>query len=145
MNTESVVNVLNKILEHELAGVVRYSHYSLMVFGPNRIPICSWLRSQASESLAHADEVGELITSLDGHPSLKIGSLLETHKHSIKDILEESLHHEEQQIVLYHDLLKEIANWGNTKGIQLEEFARKMIAEEELHVSEVKKMLKGLK
>ena len=145
MNAEKVIETLNKILEHELAGVVRYSHYSLMVFGPNRIPICSWLRSQATESLAHADEVGELITSLDGHPSLKIGNLLETHKHSIKDILEESLAHEEKQIVLYHDLLKDIATWGTTKGIQLEEFARKMISEEELHVSEVKKMLRGIK
>lgn len=141
MNQDVVIQTLNKILEHELAGVVRYSHYSLMIFGPNRIPICGWLRSQASESLAHAYEVGELITSYDGHPSLKIGELLETEKHSIKDILEESLAHETKQIKLYYDLLKEVA----TISVQLEEYARKMIAEEQLHISEVKKMLKGIK
>lgn len=141
MNQDKVIQILNKILEHELAGVVRYSHYSLMVFGPNRIPICSWLRSQATESLNHAYEVGELVTAYDGHPSLKIGDLLETEKHSIKDILEESLAHETKQIKLYHDLLKDVAN----EDVQLEEYARKMIAEEQLHISEVKKMLIGIK
>lgn len=141
MNDDKVLQLLNKILEHELAGVVRYSHYSLMVFGPNRIPICGWLRSQATESLTHAYEVGELITSYDGHPSLKIGELLETEKHSTKDILEESLAHETKQIQLYYDLLKEVAN----DNVQLEEYSRKMIAEEQLHISEVKKMLKGIK
>ena len=84
MDKDKVLSILNKILEHELAGVVCYSHYSLMVFGPHRIPICSWLRGQATESLNHSYEVGELITTLEGHPSLKIGELLETHKHSIK-------------------------------------------------------------
>lgn len=141
MEKDQVVALLNQILEHELAGVVKYGHYSLMVFGPNRIPICSWLRSQATESLNHAYEVGELITSWEGHPSLKIGELLETHKHSIKDILEESLHHENKQIDLYKALLKQVEN----QSVHLEEFARKMIYEEELHVSEVRKMLVGLK
>jgi bacterioferritin len=77
-DTEKVVAVLNKILEMELAGVVRYTHYSLMVFGPNRIPIISWLQGQASESLMHCQEAGELITHLGSHPSLAIGELLET-------------------------------------------------------------------
>ena len=137
MNTDKVVSILNKILEHELAGVVRYSHYSLMIFGPNRIPICSWLRGQATESLNHAYEVGELITTFGGHPSLKIGELLETQKHSIKDILEESLEHECAQVKLYESLLSEVKD----QSIQLEEYARKMISEEEVHISEVKKML----
>ena len=57
-----VTKALNTILELELAGVVRYTHYALMVFGYNRIPIVSWLRSQAAESLTHADKAGELIT-----------------------------------------------------------------------------------
>mgnify|MGYP002525085067 CR=1 FL=1 len=47
-----------------------------MVFGYGRIPIVSWMRGQATESLNHASEAGELITHLGGHPSLGIGSLL---------------------------------------------------------------------
>ncbi|HLU69943.1 MAG TPA: bacterioferritin, partial [Fibrobacteria bacterium] len=35
-NKDAVVRALNKILELELAGVVRYTHYSLMVYGYNR-------------------------------------------------------------------------------------------------------------
>ncbi|HZJ42530.1 MAG TPA: ferritin-like domain-containing protein [Pyrinomonadaceae bacterium] len=87
----TAVNLLNQIMEAELAGVVRYTHYSLMVFGHNRIPIVSWLRGEATICLAHASEAGELVTHLGEHPSLKIGSLLETHKHGINDILLESL------------------------------------------------------
>ena len=139
LNEKSVIKLLNNILETELAGVVRYTHYSLMIFGHNRIPIVSWMRGQATESMAHAQAAGELITHLGGHPSLGIGNLLESHKHDIKDILNESLSHEKNGLKLYYDLFKEVEG----KSIMLEEYARKMIAEEEMHIGEVNKMLRS--
>lgn len=138
---KETIEVLNQILEHELAGVVRYTHYSLMVFGHNRIPIVKWLRDQAHESLTHAEEVGELITTMGSHPSLKIGKLLETEKHTVDVILRESLDHETIQVDLYYKLLEVVKD----KSVRLEEYARKMIAEEELHISEVEKMLRTSK
>src|SRR5437870_376351 len=102
----AVLATLNRILETELAGVVRYTHYSLMIFGYNRIPIVSWMRGQATESLAHAQEAGEKITHLGEHPSLAIGPLLETHRHDIGDILREALEHEKGGLADYRDLLK---------------------------------------
>jgi len=141
MDTKKVIDILNEILEHELSGVVRYTHYSLMVFGHNRIPIVKWLRDQAHESLAHAEEVGELITTFEGHPSLKIAKLLETHKHTVTDILKESVEHETIQLELYNKLFKATED----ENIMLEEFARKQICEEELHIAEMKKMLRVIK
>lgn len=138
MNQEKVIATLNTILECELAGVVRYTHYSLMVFGHNRIPIVKWLRDQATESLTHASVAGEHITTLGGHPSLKIGKLIETSKHSLNDILNESLNHEEEQVKNLYTLLKLVEG----HSVYLEEYARDMITEEENHISEVKKMLK---
>lgn len=138
MNEKKVIEVLNKILECELAGVVRYSHYSLMIFGHNRIPIVKWLRDQATESLTHASVAGEHITTLGGHPSLKIGKLVETHKHSLNDILKESLEHEKEQISNLYNLLKLVEG----KSVYLEEYAREMIVEEENHIAEVQKMLR---
>lgn len=135
---DKVIDILNTILECELAGVVRYTHYSLMVFGHNRIPIVKWLRDQATESLAHANVAGEHITTLGGHPSLKIGQLIETQKHSLNDILKESLAHEEGQLKNLYTLLKYVEG----ESVYLEEYAREMIAEEETHVAEVKKMLR---
>jgi bacterioferritin len=135
---ERVISLLNRIMESELAGVVRYTHYSLMVFGYNRLPIVSWLRAQAEESLTHAHDAGELITQLGGHPSLAIGSLLETHKHDIGDILRESLAHEGLALQLYKNLLKQVEG----VSVMLEEYARKMIHIEELHQGEVNKMLR---
>ncbi len=135
---QQAVEILNNIMELELAGVVRYTHYSLMVYGYNRIPIVSWLKSNADESLVHAHKAGELVTLLGGHPSLKIGTLLETEKHDIGDILRESLEHEKTAIAKYYELLK--ASEG--KSILLEEFARELIVGEELHLDEVNKMLR---
>lgn len=136
-NNSAIVQALNTILELELAGVVRYTHYSLMVFGYNRIPIVSWLRSQATESLDHANKAGEIITHLGGHPSLSIGPLLETHNHDIGDILRESLAHETTALNAYKALLKIVGD-----SVMLEEYAREMIYQEELHLGEVDKMLR---
>jgi len=141
MNAEDkkvAIATLNKIMELELAGVVRYTHYSLMVYGYNRIPIVSWLKGNADESLAHAYKAGELVTLLGGHPSLKIGPLLETEQHDLGDLLRESLDHEKSSISLYYELLKN----SEGKSVLLEEYAREMIMAEELHLDEVNKMLR---
>ena len=134
----AAVKLLNQIMEAELAGVVRYTHYSLMIFGHNRIPIVSWLRNEATVCLAHANEAGELVTHFGEHPSLKIGALLETHKHGINDILNESLEAENVGLALYKQLFELVRD----RSVLLEDYARRMIAEEELHVGEVNKMLR---
>jgi bacterioferritin len=133
-----VIDNLNRILELELAGLVRYLHYSFMIFGHNRIPIVAWLRGQSQESQAHATQVGEHITSLGGHPSLKLGSLLETHKHNIDEILSEAVEHEQLGLDEYRALLALVAG----RNIMLEEFARAQIAAEEEHLAEIRKMVR---
>ena len=138
LQNKKVLNVLNSVLELELAGVVKYTHYAFMVQGPYRLTVVEWLREQAQESLAHAETVGEHITSLGKHPSLKISDLLETHKHSTEDILNECLEHERAAIKAYYKLLNNV----ESKSIMLEEFARTQIATEEMHEAEIKKMLR---
>ena len=138
LDKTAAVALLNEILETELAGVVRYTHYALMIFGYSRIPIVSWLRTEATTSLMHANEAGELVTHFGEHPSLKIGALLETHKHGINDILLEALEAEKAGLALYKKLLDLVRD----RSVLLEEYARKMIAEEEQHLGEVNKMLR---
>ena len=138
LDTEKVVAILNRLLEAELAGVVRYTHYSFMVFGFGRIPIVSWLRSQADESLLHAQQVGEWITTLGAYPSLEIGPLLDSHQTDIGAMLRESLDTERHALGIYRELLDAVAD----ASVALEEFARQMIHAEELHVAEVDKMLR---
>lgn len=138
-HTKKAVKILNEIMELELAGVVRYTHYALMVYGYNRIPIVSWMNSNATEGLAHAHRAGEMVTLLGGHPSLKIGALLETEKHDIGDILRESLEHEQTALNAYYRLLKLVEGGVS---VLLEEYAREMIVAEELHLDEVNKMLR---
>jgi len=138
IDKKKVVAVLNRLLEAELAGVVRYTHYSFLVFGFGRIPIVSWLRAQAGESLAHAHQVGEWITTLGAYPSLAIGPLLDSHKSDIAVMLRESLEAEGNALKLYRELLDLVQG----RFVALEEFARQMIHAEEIHAAEVDKMLR---
>ncbi|MCA9603790.1 MAG: ferritin-like domain-containing protein [Polyangiales bacterium] len=138
LDKDAVIQVLNRIMELELAGVVRYTHYGLMVYGFSRIPIVEWMNKQAEEGLLHARQAGELVTWLGGHPSLGIGRLLESEQHDIADILRESLGHEGETLGAYYDLLK----LSEGRDVRLEEYARDMIAAEVAHRDEVDKMLR---
>ena len=138
LDKRQVVDLLNRILEQELAGVVRYTHYSFLVFGFSRIPIVSWLRDQANESLLHAQQAGEMITLLGAYPSLGIGPLLDSHQHDIGAVMRDSLETEGRALALYKDLLCVVEG----RSVMLEEYARQMIYAEELHAGEVDKMLR---
>ncbi len=134
-NLKVVLEKLDKILEAELSGVVRYLHYSFMIFGANRIPITKWFRDHATEGFDHAVLIGEKITALGGHPSLKVKPVPETNKHNVLDILKESLEYEHEALNLYYSLLQDVE--GN---IPLEEMIRKQIQVETEHIEEVEKM-----
>ena len=140
LNVKKTLTLLSRIMEFELAGVVRYTHYSLMVAGPNRIPIVQFMKAQASESLLHASLAGEILTGLGGHPTLQIAPLDETYRHSVKDILEESLSHEQRALKIYKDLLDVVQD----RSVYLEEYARTQIATEEMHGLELRKMLRDI-
>ena len=138
LNVERTCEILNDIMECELAGVIRYTHYSLMVSGPHRIPIVDFMKAQASESLVHAQHAGEILTGLEGHPHQAIANIEETHQHDLMTILKESLAHESEALRLYKELLTEVEDGS----IYIEEYARTMIGQEELHSMELKKMLR---
>jgi bacterioferritin len=135
---EEGIKILNHLVELELAGAVRYTQYSLMIFGHARIPIMHWMRQQASEALLHAAEAGEEVTAMGGRVSLEIGKLAGTHHASVDEILQELLVHERKGIERYHQLLKLAEGWS----ISLEEFARAKIRGEEMHLAEIDKMLR---
>lgn len=138
LDVQETCNVLNQIMEYELAGVVRYTHYALMVTGPHRLPIVEFMQGQATESLTHAQQAGEILTGLGGHPTQGIAEIEETHRHDIYNLLRESLSHEETATSLYEKLRELVAE----ASVYIEEYARQMIGQEELHTLELRKMLR---
>ena len=135
------IGVLNEILKAEMSGVVRYTHYSLVITGPNRLPLVTFMQGQAAESLLHAQQAGEILTGLGGHPESGIAPIAQSHNHDIEEILQESIEHERAALALYRELLDCAAD----KSIYLEEFARGQIGAEEKHLLEMKKMLRDFK
>ena len=138
LNTTNVCEILNRIMEYELAGVVRYTHYALMVTGPHRIPLVEFMKAQATESLTHALQAGEILTGLGGHPNQGIAEIDESHLHDIYNILKESYAHEQKALSLYKELLETVEG----ASIYIEEYARQMIGQEEMHTLELAKMLR---
>ncbi len=133
---KEVLEKMNAILRAEISGVVRYLHYSFMIFGPNRIPVTNFFRQQANEAMTHAITVGEKITALGGHPTLRVDPVPETNKHGIIDILKESLAYEEDALNLYKELM-DLADGD----VALEEMARQLVLTETTHIEEVRKMI----
>ncbi|WP_347357603.1 ferritin-like domain-containing protein [Bdellovibrio sp.] len=131
-----VVDLLNEIIEMEISGVVRYLHYALMVKGPNRIPIVKWFHEQANEGYQHASIIGEKVTALGGHPTLRVSAVPETKTHKVLDILKESLEFEEAALEKYKAVLKHCHD-----DVALEELIRSMVRTETEHIEEVVKML----
>jgi bacterioferritin len=132
------VACLNDILKAELSGVVRYTHYSLVITGPNRIPLVNFMKAQASESLLHAQQAGEILTGLGGHPEQGIAPIEESHDHDIDKILRESIAHERTALRLYRRLLETVGD----QSVYLEEYARTQIGAEEMHLLEMNKLLR---
>jgi bacterioferritin len=133
-----VLKRLDQILEAELSGVVRYLHYSFMIFGPNRIPITKWFRDQATEGFDHAVAIGEKITALGGHASVKVKPVPETNQHNVLAMLKESLEYEHESLKLYYELLPIVE-----KDVAFDELVRSLIKSETAHVEEVEKMIRS--
>ncbi|BAN04454.1 hypothetical protein YM304_41400 [Ilumatobacter coccineus YM16-304] len=138
IDTSDINPVLNEVMLAELAGVVRYTHYSLVITGPNRLPLVAFMQEQADESLVHARQAGEILTGLGGHPTQGIGAIEESHDHTIENILRESIAHERRALALYRELL----SLSENRSVYLEEYARTQIGQEELHVIEMNKLLR---
>ena len=132
------VAVLNEVLTAELSGGVGYTHYSLVITGPNRLPLVAFMKAQASESLVHAQQAGEILTGLGGHPDQGIAPIEETHDHDIDEILRESIAHERTALGLYRRLLETVGD----QSVYLEEYARTQIGAEEMHLLEMNKLLR---
>ena len=135
---EKLIQALNHDLEKEMAGIVRYLHHSFIVFGPNRGPLVQMFRTQATESMTHAIQLGEKITALGGHPTVKVDQVFEPGHQTVEDMLAEDLKAEKYQLELYTKQLKEFGEHNLPMKLMLEQ----IIVSEQTHVEEMEKYLR---
>lgn len=143
MSTKSQINKklveeLNKDLEKEMAGIVRYLHHSFIVFGPHRGPLVQMFRNQAQEAVNHAIQLGEKITALGGHPTVKVEQVFEPGYQTIEDMLAEDLEAEKKQLELYTKQLRDLGDDNLPLKLMLEQ----IIVSEQNHVEEIEKYLR---
>ena len=135
---EAFIQALNTDLEKEMAAIVRYLHHSFIVFGPNRGPLVQMFRKQASESTDHAIQLGEKITALGGHPTVKVDQVFEPGYQSVEDMISEDLKAEKYHLDLYTQQLKEFGSDNLPMKLMLEQ----IIIDEQSHVDEMEKYLR---
>lgn len=135
---EKLIKALNEDLEKEMAAIVRYLHHSFIVFGPNRGPLVQMFRAQAQEAMTHAIQLGEKITALGGHPTVKVDQVFEPGHQTIEDMIEEDLRAERTQLDLYTKQLKEFGEENLPIKLMLEN----VIIDETMHVEEMEKYLR---
>lgn len=135
---KKLIAALNIDLEREMAGIVRYLHHSFIVFGPNRGPLVQMFRTQATEAMNHAIQLGEKITALGGHPTVKVEQVFEPGYQSVEDMLQEDLEAEKNQLELYTKQLKEFSEENLPMKLLLEQ----IIVTEQVHVDEMEKYLR---
>lgn len=135
---EKLIKALNHDLEKEMAGIVRYLHHSFIVFGPHRGPLVQMFRTQAQESMTHAIQLGEKITALGGHPTVRVDQVFEPGFQTVEDMLAEDLKAEKYQLELYTNQLKEFGDTNLPMKLMLEQ----IIVSEQTHVDEMEKYLR---
>ncbi len=137
MDKAKVLKALNLDLEHEMSAMVRYLHHSFIVSGPIRGPLVSMFRARATDCMEHAIKLGEKITALGGHPSVKIQEVYEPGDQTIEDMLKENLEVEVSHLKMYEDQLNLVQD--NTP---LRLLLEQILVEETAHVEELEMYLR---
>ena len=135
--TNTLIDYLNRDLERELTQIVRYLHHSFIVTGPSRGPLVGLFRQQATESMAHAIKLGEKITALGGHPTVKVQQIFEPGDQTLEEMLQENLQAEEEALQEYKNHLKEVSD-----DVALRVLLEQIVFEEQSHVEDLRKYLK---
>ena len=117
--------------------MVRYTHYALMVTGPNRLPIVEFMKAQATESLTHAQQVGDPDWAWRASVPERGGS-----RRNLQTFDSRHPFREFEARKTCGATLIELLDTVRDASIYREEFARTMISTEEFHQLELTKMLR---
>ncbi len=137
MDKKKVLEALNLDLEHEMSAMIRYLHHSFIVTGPLRGTLVNMFRTKARESMDHAITLGEKITALGGHPSVKIQEIYEPGDQTIEEMLEENLECERKHLDMYEKQLNLVQD--NTP---LRLMFEQVIVEETAHIEDLEMYLR---
>lgn len=120
---EQAACLLNQILEARLSGVIRYTNYSLMISGRDRLTFSNFFTEQTNHSLRQAQEVGRILMALNERPTLSSDFAPEPSRQSAQEMLLRSLNHERQLLHLHRDLLQTV----QCNNAALEDFAMRTL------------------
>lgn len=137
MDKAKVLKALNLDLEHEMSAMIRYLHHSFIVAGPMRGPLVGMFRAKAKDCMNHAIKLGEKITAMGGHPSVKIQEIYEPGEQTIEEMVKENVEVEKLHLKLYEEQL-ELVKDNTPLRLLLEQ----LLVEETTHMEELEMYLR---
>jgi len=141
-----VIAVLNEALATEIVCVLRYKRHYYMARGINAEPIAAEFLQHATEEQAHADQIAQRITQLQGEPNFNPEGLA-SRSHSqyvegktLVDMIREDLVAERIAVESYSEIIRWLGNDDPTTRSVMEEILKK----EEEHADDLANMLATL-
>ncbi len=135
MDREQIIADLNEILSLEYTAVLQYTYEEFVLKGIERQQFAPMFRSEATESLGHAQLVGAKIVSLGGTPTTEVGPIDTSTE--LRAILENNLKLETKAVDLYSRALEHAGEDDVALRVMLEN----QVEVEKHSVEELQKLL----
>jgi bacterioferritin len=141
-----VVRILNEALATEIVCVLRYKRHYFMASGIHAQSVRQEFLQHATDEQAHADQIAERITQLQGEPDFSPEGLASrSHSEyqegdSLTEMIKEDLVAERVAIESYSEMIKYFGDKDPTSRRMLEE----ILAKEEEHADDLVNLLETL-
>ena len=136
MNKEQMIAELNQILTLEYTAILQYTHETFLLSGTERPQYLQMFRGEATESLTHAQLIGEKIVALGGVPTTEIGEIAVAS--DLRTMLENNLKLEPAAVAAYTR-----APAAAQDDVPLRTMLEGQIAAEQASVEELERILAG--
>jgi bacterioferritin len=132
---QDLIDRLNTVLSWELAGVVQYLHYAVLVSGPLRPVYTEFFHDGSKEARDHAEAVGAKIASLGGVPTAEPAAILPAT--DLETMLQNTLKLEVAALAAWE------AAWevGDAVNLGTKLWIEEHVSEEQEHVDELNRIL----
>jgi bacterioferritin len=136
MNTKSLVDQLNHMLEQEHACAIRYATHAACVAGPYAEAVATRLKEIAGDETLHAEALRGRIVTLGGKPSMGVSEKDLRPAFKLDQILKINIEEEKMAIASYSKILEQIP----VDNVILHRTIEDIIRDEQEHLEELENL-----
>lgn len=142
MDSQRMVEALNKSLALEYAGVIQYYQHSFLLQGPEREYLAGFFRDNGKKSLDQIERLGEKIVALGGLPVVEPATIRQAS--DVQEMLRQALDLEREAQEAHHEALQLLAGKAEApEEIALRVMLEEFVEEEQQDIDKLEMLLSG--